>query len=1016
VEPAAEVLGRFGVASDRIGRAAEVLAGVIPGAESHLTAILAGAADPALALAGWERLVDAVADRHVFAVLTADEWTALFALLGGSQVLANTLRAAGEEWLTVLRACRLVRTRAAADHEQALADFAPEPWEIFADRLRQHRHREYLRIGLADLTGDYTVDDTMAELSALAGGLFAAAHRWADRTLSAQHGRLAPPSGAAAGGFAVLAMGKLGGGELNFSSDVDVMYLYESDLGESAGGPRGALEPRKYYTRLAELITRALQEVTPAGFAFRVDLRLRPDGVNGPIVNSVGNAVLYYGSYGQTWERTALIQARPIAGDLAVGEQFLAEVQPFVYRRHLDFTTVADMKEMKARVEAQVGSKAGHGNVKLGPGGIREIEFVVQVLQLINGGRDERLRVRGSLPTLARFVAAGYLPAADGAVLADAYRFLRNVEHKIQIVHQRQTHQLPTDAREQEALARRLGYRDANAFARLRADLERHTENVRHHFARLFHEPAAETGRAADRETRELLQRLDDRDATVERLRRLGFSRPEAAADHLVLLRDGPPWARARARRQQVLRELAPALLEAIRRSADPDLALQNLATFITNTGARTSFLALLRENPGTLRMLVELLGGSQFLANAFLRHPELLDTLVRADLVRVHREGVDLAAELDGTLCAAADVEETFDALRRFRNQEFLRIGINNLQGLLTPEEVSRELTALAEVCLQAACRVAERDVCARAGWERLPGELVVLAMGKLGGGELNYHSDLDLIFVHEETDSDSARLGAHEAFSRFAQRLISVLQATTREGIVYRIDTRLRPSGRSGPLVSSLEGFRQYHESSAQIWERQALIKARPVAGDQALGERVAGIVSAFVYRAPLTAAEARELRRLRGRMERELAREESGRVNIKTGRGGLVDVEFVTQMLQLHHGYAAPQLRVRSTLAALAALSTSGVLPADDAKQLTDGYAFLRRIDNALRLAYDRPVEELEEGSADLGGVAKRMGFAGAAADVGAELWREYMQRRETIRACYDRWFERIESNVR
>ena len=330
--------------------------------------------------------------RPSLARLGPDEWSGLFTLLGGSQVLAATLRAAAAGWVDLFRQCWGAPPRTAADHHRDIVSAAAEAWEPFSERLRQVRHREYLRIGLNDLAGRYPVDATMTELSALAarrlcrGVRLGAADVAAFSTASsARQARGTQDS------FVVLAMGKLGGGELNFSSDVDVMYLCASDDGDTVGGPRGTLAAREYYARLAELVTRALQEVTAAGFAFRVDLRLRPDGINGPIVNPVHDALLYYESYGQTWERTAMIPARPVAGAVELGERFLREIRPFVYRRYLDYATVADIKEMKARVEAELGQKA-RGNVKLGRGGIREIEFLVQVLQLINGGRDDRVR------------------------------------------------------------------------------------------------------------------------------------------------------------------------------------------------------------------------------------------------------------------------------------------------------------------------------------------------------------------------------------------------------------------------------------------------------------------------------------------------------------------------------------------------------------------------------------------------------------------------------------------------
>ena len=1026
MESVAPTLAHFGVDAGRVTRAAEALRSRAPAVAEQLPALVVAAPDPAMALANWEALVESSADVAVAGNLSAGELSGLFTLLGGSQVLAGTLRGAGANWADLFRQCWNAASRSSSDHQNEITRAATQGWEQFSERLREVRHREYLRIGLNDLAGHSTVDVTMTELSALAAGAFAAACDWARHTLREQYGEfrcqggrtqdaalstLRQGSGQAQDSFVVLAMGKLGGGELNFSSDVDVMYLCASDEGETGGGPRGTLAARAYYARLAELVTRALQEVTGAGFAFRVDLRLRPEGINGPIVNPLHDALLYYESYGQTWERTAMIPARPIAGGVELGEQFLREIRPFVYRRYLDYATVADIKEMKARVEAELGQKA-RGNVKLGRGGIREVEFLVQVLQLINGGRDERVRSRGSLPTLARLVECGYLPADEGTALAAAYRFLRNVEHKIQIVHQRQTHVVPKDAREQETLARRLGYRGEDAVARLWADLDHHTERVRRAFEQLFYEPAAETRRAGDPETVQLLRNLDARQPSIERLRALGFADPETSYTNLLLLRDGPVAALARPRRKKALYELAPALLGTILRAANPDLALQNMATFVSTVGARTSFLALLHENPGTLRMLVELFGGSQFLANTFIRRPEQLDTLVRADLVRVHRSAEDLSVELERMLGPDADFEDALDVLRHFRNQEFLRIGINDLQSLLDPVEVSRELTTLAEVCLRTAAALAACEVCARYGWERLPGEMVILGLGKLGSAELNYNSDLDLIFVY---DAAATVVAAQEQFSRFAQRLITVLQTTTREGIVYRIDTRLRPSGRSGPLVSSLDGFRRYHESSAQVWERQALIKARPVAGDAALAEAVAAIVAAFVYRAPLTPAEAHEIRRLRQRMERELARESRERINIKTGRGGLVDVEFLTQMLQLSYGVQEPRVRVRSTLDALQALYDIGVLPAVDHALLTDGFRFLRRVENALRLAHDRPVEDLDRGQMDLTTVAKRLGFDGGGRAAGEALWREYEVRREAIRACYERWFDRAEAGL-
>ena len=1013
---AQQTLQRFGVDPARLVRFAQTLGARIPDAASTAAETLAQAPDPALALANWERLIETDDRRPALAASSTAELRRLLFLLGSSQALANTLQAAGPSWLQIFQSCNAAPRRAADDYAMEFASGLAGDWDDFCARLRHVRNREYLRIGLADLDGRYDVETTVAELTALADGSCSAAVCWATGHLRELYGEIwskRPVRGQSEAPqlFVVLGMGKLGGGELNFSSDIDLIYVYEADGTQSTGGTRGCVDARSYFARMAELVTKALHEITGDGFVFRVDLRLRPDGINGPIANSLANALLYYESYGQTWERGALIQARPIAGEKALGTRFLREVEPFVYRRYLDFATIADMKVMKNRVENEIGNGAGHYNVKLGRGGIREIEFLVQALQLIHGGRDERLRGCGSLRTLRKLVECGYLPADEGETLRESCRFLRNVEHKIQIVHQRQTHTLPEDPREQETLARRLGYRCERPAEHLWNDLESHRDRVRRAFEKLFYEPTAERQSSVDSRTTDLLRQLDERGAAVAKLAEMGFTQPEQSYANVLLLRDGPEWAPAHPKRRKALFDLAPALLAAILKSADPDLALQNMATFVSSIGSRTSFLSLLQENPATLRMLVDLFGGSQYLANWFIRHPELLDSLVRADLVQLHREVDDLERELEQTNRPGADVESQLDALRRFRNHQFLRIGINDLQSMLEPEQVSVELTNVAEACLRHALALATYDLCGKLKRKRLPGQCIVLGMGKLGSRELNYNSDLDLIFVYEEGRGKAAAGMAQECFAKLAQRLMMVLQTTTREGFAYRIDTRLRPSGNKGPLVTSFAGFQEYHATSAQLWERQALIKARPVAGDPELARRVGLVVTQFVYRAPLTAAEAREIRRLRQRMEQELARESLERVNIKTGRGGLVDIEFLTQMLQMHYGAKDPRVRVAATSDALAALAAQSILPPEDFELLRDGYKFIRRVENTLRLTHDRPVEGLDRHLGDLRVVSKRMGFGSDEAG----FWKAWEARREAIRGCYDRWFERVEAAI-
>jgi glutamate-ammonia-ligase adenylyltransferase len=443
---------------------------------------------------------------------------------------------------------------------------------------------------------------------------------------------------------------------------------------------------------------------------------------------------------------------------------------------------------------------------------------------------------------------------------------------------------------------------------------------------------------------------------------------------------------------------------------------LHHVASFITTIGARSSYLHLLLENAGIRRLLVGLFATSEFLSNFFLRHPELLDSLVRADLVRISRSHDDMARDLTGRLEAADDFESELDILRRFRNEEFLRIGVHDIQGELQPPEVTLQLSALADVCLAAALRLARRDVTRKLDLPPDPPTdgLTVLAMGKLGGEELNYHSDLDLIFVYEAGDAEwwRDRIAPHEFFTRIAQRTMSVLQTHTREGVAYRIDTRLRPSGNQGPLVTSLEGFETYHRTSAQLWERQALIKARPIAGPATLRARLEEAVAGFVYGRGLEPAEVGEVRRMRERIAAQRGESDGQLVNIKTDRGGLVDVEFAVQLLQLRHGHAEPRIRRRGTRDALLALAETGLLPATDAEVLRQGYDFLRALEGRLRIERDQPVEALDTDPEALLGVARRLGYGGDDEHAVAALRTDHQRHRAAIRAAYDRVFTRAE----
>jgi glutamate-ammonia-ligase adenylyltransferase len=709
-----------------------------------------------------------------------------------------------------------------------------------------------------------------------------------------------------------------------------------------------------------------------------VDLRLRPEGTKGDLANSLRSAEIHYESWGQTWERGALIKARPIAGDLAVGEEFLRIVTPFVYRKYLDFTSIEEIKEMKERINlASARARRAGRDLKLGPGGIREIEFFAQAHQLIYGGKNKALRMRGTLAALSALAQQGIIPEEEHRSLGEAYAFLRALEHRIQVHQERQTHVLPQRDEDLNRLARTMGLSGGEA---LLSTLDRHTGNVRAIYGRLFRGAAEEVPSDVPPDVQALFFAELDDEETVARLKAMGFSDPGTAVRHLAVLREGPAFVRLPARARRYLEKIAPAVLTRVIRTADPDLALSHTERFLAAIGGRTMFYAMLFENPRVIDALIRLFGSSRFLSGYLLRHPELLDTFLKQDLAALVKTKSELRRELGEILAACADFEQEMDELRRFKSLETLRIGTHDMAGNLSLEEGMYQHSALAEVLLSYALFLARREVSRRFGVPVVAEEggdeearFCVLGMGKLGAEELSYHSDLDIIFLYSgagETvpaphanPSEFRKVTNHEYFAKVAQRLITLLTTVTREGYVYRLDTRLRPSGNAGPLVSSIAAFETYHDHSAQLWERQALLKCRFVAGDREFGKRVEEKVAGFIFERPLPAGAAEEIHRLRMRMEVELGRERTDRLNLKVGRGGVVDVEFAAQYLQLLHGPTIPSVRSRSTLRGLYELMRAGRLDVEDFQVLDGGYRFLRALEIRLRLSHDASVEQFD-----------------------------------------------------
>ena len=950
----------------------------LPAAE--LLALCAASADPDGALAGSVRALSSRKDRYGGAA-SRKALAPLVRISAASRFLAQII-AARPRLLDLLASSRF------PERPAPLRASRCKDGVSFARRLRAHKQVEMLRIALNDLSGA-SIPDVTRDLSRLAERAFEAAVQFHYRRLCALHGPPAERSAGGPSGFCVLGMGKLGGEELNFSSDADVLYVYDKDGRTQGANP---IDHFAFYARLAEAVTSSVGSpgATPeGGFVFRVDLDLRPEGRSGPIVNAIRGLELYYESQGAAWERFALLKARPIAGDLDAGEDALRRLVPFVFRKYFDLKAIDEMRQLKARAEKEAARAPGI-DLKLGRGGIREIEFFVQALQLLHGGRDPNLRVRGTMKALDRLLYAGLISSRDRDELAEAYVVLRRLEHRVQMLAERQTHSMPEDVRENQRLARRTGYQDASAMS---ADLALHRSRVEARFKDLLR-VASGSGPSEDPRA----AAAADPDATPEQraaaLAELGFDQPDASAEELARLaqKRGTPFQQAE--------PLGAALVTELAAAPDPDQALRHLADLYGGLVHPHATSELLAQSPRTTRLLISLFGSSDYLSRQLLTHPELIDQLVLRGAAALVRERADLRDDLANRLrpLSPLDVEAALTELRRFRNEEVLRIALHDVAGALAVEQVSRQLSDLADACVDACFALARAEIEKRYG--KRDAEMVVLALGKLGGRELGYHSDLDLLFLYSSAGEHGAN---HEYFARIAQKLISHLTLPLREGFLYRIDTRLRPSGSAGPLVVSFDALASYHGREARLWERQALLRLRPVAGDEALFERAfAQVIEPSVYRPIDRAAAAKELLSMRERIEREIADESAGRYNSKLGRGGLVDVEFAVQFLQLAHGADDPQIRSANTPQALGLLLEHGHLAAQDHAPLARGYRFLRRLESRLRIVRDRSVDRLPEGGAELLRLARRMGYSGPRA--GDDLLSDYQRTAAGIRQAF------------
>jgi glutamate-ammonia-ligase adenylyltransferase len=961
---------------------------------------LAAAPDPDMALNNLERYAGVV-DRSVFFRTLADHPGAtplLARVLGSSQVLADALRRrpSGLAWLLEPATMRLwFAEDLAADLAQTLGPFQTR--EARMNALRRFKYRHLLRIGARDLLGDADLARTTEELSHLADACIAQALAEAAATVREAYG---VPLGAAGSetGVAVVAMGKLGGDELNYSSDVDLMFVYGED-GETAGGRAGRLANGEYFTRVCRELVGLLEGITDEGYAFRVDLRLRPEGRVGPIVLSLDGYRGYYRDRAELWERQALIKSRIAAGDATVGARFKDLVRETVYRPGVDARVVPAIRAMKSQIDSAVRAKGGEAtNVKLGRGGIREIEFIAQALQLLYGGDDPWLREANTLKAIFRLTERGYLAPDLGRLLSQAYVHLRTVEHRLQILHEFQTHTLPSDAQELGRLARRVGVQGppARAAKEFQARHRAVTTAVHRAFREFF----------ADRK---LSPRRTLRLASLTALRATGFKDPERARHNLQLILEGRPLVPYAAHLDATLARLYPLLLDALWKSPDPDEALNQFERLLAAAGPRAGLVEILANDPDLLLGLVKVCAGGDLLTELLIAQPELLASLANPERLLARKSKAAMRRALAAVFAPATTAIERRDRLRRVKQAEELAVVWRYVLGVTTIDAYSREMTALAEATLAAGWLLAQESLVERYGVPRdasgrfIPA--VIVGLGKLGGRELVTGSDLDLFVVFgEDGATDGAdRIDAHWFYSLAVERLASVLGDITSAGVAFPVDLRLRPGGKGSGFASSVAALERYYLEHGDLWERQTLTRARLILGDRALARRVRAALSRLVYGDALPRAALKEIGEVRTRIERELGRETRGRLHVKYGRGGLVDVEFLAQALQLVHGHDNPEVRRFTTTAALRGLARDGALDHAAASGLVERYRLLRRISAALRLLGARPSDTLELAGPMPARVASALGYESRQAFLDA-----YRENATAVREAYEQTF--------
>lgn len=886
-----------------------------------------------------------------------------------------------------------------AAHSEAITGIDP------VRPLRIAKRRLALTVAVADITDAWPLETVTNTLSAFAEAALRCA---VDFLLVQAAGRgafsLRDPSAPQRGsGLIVLAMGKLGAGELNYSSDVDLIVFYDEDRVLVDDPDR----LQRAFVRLTHGLVRLMEERTADGYVFRTDLRLRPDPGSMPPAVSVLAAETYYETAGQNWERAALIKARPVAGDQEAAEQLLDNLRPFIWRKHLDFAAIQDIHSIKRQINAHRGggriAMAGH-NIKLGRGGIREIEFYAQTQQLIWGGRLPALRCIATVDALQRLAELGKIRSDEAQTMIEAYRFLRRVEHRLQMINDEQTHVLPKAREALAALAHFLGYADTDAFE---TDLLARLRSVETLYAHLFEDAPALSAQEGFGGNLVFTGGESDPD-TLATLEALGFRNPNAVDAAVRGWHHGRYRAMRSTRSREMLTELMPILLKALADTPDPDASLLAFDRFLAALPAGLQLFSMFHSKPQLLDLVAEVMGGAPRLAHHLARNPQLLEAVLMADMFAPPPTQEELARELDEALAPARHLEEALDLVRRWANDRRFQVGIQTLRRLIKAPAAACALSDVAEVALRGLYPWVEREFASRHG--RVPGcDMAIIAMGKLGGREMTATSDLDLIFVYatpaEGAQSDGERpLAATQYFARLSQRFINAVTAPTPEGILYEVDMRLRPSGMAGPIAVSFDSFQRYQQHDAWTWEQMALARGRPVCGPEPLCHDLERVINKVLTQERDQARLLVDVADMRMRMDAEHHTESLW--DAKHVRGGLVDIEFICQYLQLSHAHRHPNVLSTNTAAVLRNCQQAGVLEAETAKTLLDALLLWQTVQHTVRLTVPGSITATGEDDTpealrravkgiDEGGFAQLLGRMRHAADQVYGIFRELIE---------------------